>query len=207
MPLVPTLKAAAVDRGLIAADQPVDAATAFALVRDMPYRRASSREPAVTIAEWRGTCSGKHILLHALLEELGLAATMILAPHEFTEENSPWLPPALRERVRRAPIHDVHNFLRVRPDIDADWMTVDATWPLGALDLGLPANAEFIAGIDMQLAADPIEIHHVPPDADPMTLKQRILADLPSDELARRETFLADLIDWLGRALPDTGSV
>jgi hypothetical protein len=202
MPLVPLLRSAAVDRGLLASEARIDAATAFTLVRDMPYRRASSRDPEVTIAEWRGTCSGKHILLHALFEELGLASTMILAPHEFSEEYSPWLPPALLEDVRRAPVPDVHTFLRVQPDFEADWMTVDATWPLAARALGLPVNEAFIAGEDMEVAADPIEIHHVPPDVDPIEMKQRILADWPAERRERREAFLAALMDWLAEVLP-----
>jgi hypothetical protein len=202
MPLVPTLKAAAVERGLFAADATLDAAAAFALVRDMPYRRASSPAAEASIAEWRGTCSGKHILLQALFEELGLATTMILAPHEFTEEGAPWLPPVLLDEVRRAPVADVHNILRVQPAFEADWMTVDATWPLGAGALGLPVNEAFVAGSDMAIAADPIEVHHVPPDVDPTEMKRRILDDLSVEQLERREAFLLALMDWLEESLP-----
>lgn len=205
MALVRTLRAAAVERGLMAEGGPVDAAVAFALVRDMPYRRASSRAPAVTIAEWRGTCSGKHLLLQALFEELGMPATMILAPHEFSAESAPWLPPALLAEVRRAPVVDVHNFLRVQPagqlGSEADWMTVDATWPLAARRLGLPMNEAFVAGEDMGLAADPIEIHHVPPGVDAMEMKGRILGDFGEEALERREAFLGRLMAWLEQEL------
>lgn len=206
MPIVPTLKAAARARNLLPEGAPLDAPAAFALVRDMPYRRASSRSPEVTIEEWRGTCSGKHILLQALFEEMGMQTTMILAPHEFTETNSPWLPPALLTMVREAPVRDVHNFLRVQPAAQlgpqAEWITVDATWPLPSRKLGLPVNEVLDLKHDMGIAADPDEIFHLPPDADPNELKTRILSDLSADELARRETFLAGLIDWLAEALP-----
>ena len=131
-----------------------------------------------------------------------MATSMILAPHEFTEASAPWLPAELLEEVRREPVADVHHFLRVQPAIGADWMTVDATWPLEARALGLPANEAFVAGHDMAIAADPIEVHHVPPDADPMELKQRILEDLSPEQRARRERFLERLIEWLGAALP-----
>lgn len=197
MPIVPRLKTAAVERGRLAADQPIDAAAAFALVRDMPYRRASSRAPEVTIAEWQGTCSGKHILLQALFEELGLGATMILASHEFTADNSPWLPPALLDEVRRAPVPDVHNFLRVQPEADSDWITVDATWPLAVESSGLPVNRGFDVHRDMAIAADLIEIHHVPPDLDPVEMKERVLSDWSVADRERREEFLERLMDWL----------
>ena len=54
----------------------------------------------------------------------------------------------------------------------------------------------------MGIAADPDEIYHVPPDADPNDLKAQILEDFSPAELERREHFLAQLIDWLAEALP-----
>ena len=42
-------------RGLLAPAETITAASAFALVRDMPYQRAGSRRPESIIAEWRGT--------------------------------------------------------------------------------------------------------------------------------------------------------
>ena len=207
MTLLRDLKTAAVQRALFPEGAALDAPAAFALVRDMPYRRASSREPEVTIEEWRGTCSGKHILLQALFEELGMQTTMILAPHEFTEANSPWLPPSLLAMVRETPVRDVHNFLRVRPvgqlGPQAEWVTVDATWPLPTRELGMPANETFDLAHDMGLAADPDELFHVSQDLDPIELKARILDDFSAEELVRREQFLAGLMDWLGTALAD----
>jgi hypothetical protein len=206
MTLLANLRSATIARNLLAEGTPLDAPRAFALVRDMPYRRASSRAPAVTIEEWRGTCSGKHILLQALFDELRMQTTMILAPHQFTEANTPWLPPALLELVREAPVRNVHNFLRVQPvgqlGPQAEWVTVDATWPLAARALGMPANEALALDHDMGIAADPDEIYHVPPDADPTDLKARILEDFSPAELARREQFLALLIDWLAASLP-----
>jgi hypothetical protein len=55
--LIETLKLEAVERGLLKPEEPIDVEKAFLLVRDMPYTRASSREPEITIREWRGTCS------------------------------------------------------------------------------------------------------------------------------------------------------
>ncbi len=119
MPLLATFRDEARRRGLLGADETIDAARAFALVRDMPYRRASSRDPQVTTTEWTGTCSGKHYLLQALLEELGLATMLIVCTHEFTIENSPWLPPELlalrdidrHDSVREAGLLEEHHHL------------------------------------------------------------------------------------------------
>ena len=58
MMLTDILKSKAVAKGLIEPDCEIDLEKAFLLVRDMPYARASSREPETIIEEWCGTCSG-----------------------------------------------------------------------------------------------------------------------------------------------------
>lgn len=202
MTLLPLLREEATRRDLLDEGERIDAATVFRLVRDMPYRRASDRRPETVLREWTGTCSGKHYLLRDLFEELGLAASVILATHEFTPENAPWLPAHLATEVRLAPLPDVHAFLRVEHDpVLHEWMTVDATWPATARRLGLPANPSFTPGRDQQIACDPIEVFHVPEDADPQELKERILADHVGSQAARREAFIAALSDWLAREL------
>src|SRR5690606_11564048 len=116
---------------------------------------------------------GKHYLLRDLLEELGLSATVMLAAHEFTSENAPWLPPNLATEVRLAPLPDVHAFLRVEYNpVLHEWMTVDATWPAAARSLGLPSNPAFEPGRDQRIACDPIEVYHVPEGTDPQELKE-----------------------------------
>jgi hypothetical protein len=204
MPILATFRDEARRRDLLGADEPVDAARAFTLVRDMPYRRASSRDPLVTAAEWTGTCSGKHYLLQALLEELGLATMLIVCTHEFTAENSPWLPPELLAQLDDGPMPDVHQFLRVQSNPnapDGGWVTVDATWPLAAGALGLPVNEEWEPARGMQVAADPIELFHTPPDIDPQTYKEQIIEREIGDQAARRDRFIEALSDWLARSL------
>jgi hypothetical protein len=155
----------------------------------------------VTIEEWRGTCSAKHYLLAALFEELGIPSTLIVAPHEFTAASSPWLPPHLLAMLDEGPIPDVHNFLRVQPAPDGDWMTVDATWPIAARELGMPANEAYAPGVEMRVACDPDEVYHVPPDVNPHDYKQRVLAEHCAGHEERRERFIAGLGDWLASTL------
>ncbi len=207
MPLLPTLRAEAERRGLIEPGEDLNAARLFDLVRDMPYRRASSRQPEITIREWRGTCSGKHYLLKVLLEEFGLHVILIAATHEYTAENIPWAPPELRAFLDDAPVPDVHNFLRVEIDpFDEanDWMTVDATWPLAARALGLPANERWVEGRDMRVAADPIELFHVPEETpfeeQAQQFKQRIIEREFGAQVERRDRFIEAMGRWLAEA-------
>ena len=171
-------------------DQPLGAAEVFYLVRDMPYGRASSRDPLTTIREWRGTCSGKHYLLRALFAELGLRADLMACTTRITAENAPYLPLALRGLLAAGPIIDIHNYLVLYTRYGP--MRVDATWPLPMKPLGLPVNEEFVWGRDMALACDPIVHQPVPDGGDPQVFKDSLLrqsADAP--ELARREAFIA----------------
>ncbi len=207
MLLLSTLRAEAESRGLIEPGEHLDAARLFQLVRDMPYRRASSRQPEITIREWRGTCSGKHYLLKALLEEFGLNVILIAATHEYTAENIPWAPPELRAFLDEAPVPDVHNFLRVEIDPSherQDWMTVDATWPLAARTLGLPVNERWVDGRDMHVAADPIELFHVPEETpfeeQAQQFKQRIIEREFGDQAERRDRFIEAMGRWLAEA-------
>ena len=71
------LMSKAVDKGLLKSEEKIDPECAFLLVRDMPYTRASSRDPETIIREWRGTCSGKHYLLKQLFAELGYSSRLI----------------------------------------------------------------------------------------------------------------------------------
>ncbi|MFN8638703.1 MAG: hypothetical protein U0360_04420 [Dehalococcoidia bacterium] len=204
MPILPDLRAAAARRGIIEASQRIDDALAFRLVRDMPYERSSAPSPPALIEEWRGTCSGKHLLLAAILRELGRDSMVMHALHEFTPRNSPWLPPHLLAEVSREPVPDVHNFLVVEDD--AGWFAVDATWPLAARAIGLPANEAWEPGRNMTIAADIDELYDTPDDEAPLDFKARALEDhvgAPGTPARlRRDRFIDDLGIWLANALP-----
>ena len=198
MGLLADFRAAAVARARLPDDAQLTVPAIFAVVRDLPYERASDCRPATTIAEWRATCTGKHVLLHALYTEFGLHAVLIHAAHAFTLEHAPWVPPALAAILDAGPVPDVHTFLRL--ERQSQWTTVDGTWPLAARRLGLPVNERFVDGRDMHVACDPDELFHVPDPSDVDAvdaLKERILADHAGAQRPRQEAFIAGLSDWL----------
>ncbi len=145
MSLVQLLLAQAQSRGLLAKNLDDQSGATpevvFSLVRDMPYQRASSRNPEDVIGEWRGTCSGKHYLLRDLFEELGFETRILMCPHFFTPQNTAYFPVSLRRQTLAGSIPDIHTFLRV--EIADGWIDVDATWPLSASNLGFPVNQDY----------------------------------------------------------------
>ena len=175
MQLLSLLKTEAMRRELIDPDTEIDAARAFTLVRDMPYRRASDRNPETTIKEWRGTCSGKHYLLERLFNELGLVS-QIMACTTATPVDPDQIPEALQPLYKAANRHfvDVHNYLLVTLP-ESRQMIVDATWPLSARKHGITVNQEFILGQDQQIAAEALETWRIPEGRDPQDFKNEIL--------------------------------
>jgi hypothetical protein len=200
--LLSDLKVSAVARRRFPDDERLTPASLFALVRDMPYERASDAEPETAIDEWRGTSWGKHYLLHALYREFGLHSILLHATHEISVQDWPWLPPELQRELQDDPIPSVHTFIRL--EVGTEWMTVDATWPVAAGQLGLLVNERFETGKDMKIACDIDELFHVPEQADPHEFRAAILERVIGDQVERRERFIEALSEWLSRELYQT---
>lgn len=190
------LRQEALRRGLLAPGAELDSSTAFILVRDMPYRRASDREPETIIRQWQGTCSGKHYLLKALFAELGIES-QVMACTTITpipEDNIPDDLRALYEKANRRFV-DVHNYLLVFGPGPTRTM-VDATFPLSARQSGLVSNESFIPGQDHQLVAQPLQSWPVPSGRDPQAFKDELLhAYFTPAELELREIIIQAMGD------------
>lgn len=192
-------------RGFLADNDPLTPERAFAMVRDMPYRRASSRKPEAIIDEWCGTCSGKHYLLADIFREMGLESKVVMCHHRFTVENTGHFPAELRRLVAEGPVPDVHTYLRV--NTDQGWTVVDATWPSSAGLLGMTVNQDFRPGIDMILACDPIDTLPVPDGQDPQEFKEQLIKKFCGASSQVRDDFIEVMGHWLsestqGKQLP-----
>ena len=191
--LLEILKSNAVERGLLGPNEKIDLEKAFLLVRDMPYIRASSRDPEPIIQEWRGTCSGKHYLLKGLFAELGYLSRLI-ACTTVMHIDPAQVPGKLRELLEQSDgrFVDVHNYLILElPDQD---MIVDATWPLSTKETGTVVNEHFVLGENHQIACQPIKTWVVPEDGDAQEFKNRILNEtFTPEELAHRDEFIKTL--------------
>jgi hypothetical protein len=191
--LLDILKSKAIEKGLLKPEEEIDAEKAFTLVRDMPYTRASSRDSETIIAEWRGTCSGKHYLLKKLFAELGYASRLI-ACTTVTHID----PKAVRGKLRKlleqsnGRFVDVHNYLIL--ELPEGEMIVDATWPLATKGMGTVVNENFVLGENQQIACEPLKTWIVPEEGDSQEFKNKILKEsFTPEELAHREEFIQTL--------------
>jgi len=206
--LLSVLRNEARKRGLVQGEPgltaELSAGEIFSLIRDMPYLRASSRQPKVILEEWRGTCSGKHYLLKELFQARGLEARIVMCTHQFTEKNSRHFPAALRAHLADGPVPDVHTYIRLHDRLDNrlnnndGWTQVDATWPSSAADLGMRVNRQYQPGLDMELACDPIDHFEVPENVDPQTYKEELLQSFCGPKMGQRELLIEGLGQWLG---------
>ena len=191
--LLETLKSKAVERGLLKPEQDIDLEKAFLLVRDMPYTRASSRDPETIIQEWRGTCSGKHYLLKSLFAELGYSSRLI-ACATVTHIDPKTVRGKLRKLLEQSNgrFVDVHNYLVL--ELPGREMIVDATWPLATRRMGTVVNERFVPGVDQQIACEPLRTWVVPEERDAQEFKTEILkASFTPEEIAHREEFIKTL--------------
>ena len=188
--LLEIMKSIAIEKELLSRDDDIDAERAFLLVRDMPYARASSRDPDTIIGEWRGTCSGKHYLLKELFTELGYSSRLIACTTvSQVDPNKYW--GKLRKLLRQSNgrFVDVHNYLILElPDGE---MIVDATWPISTKGMGTVINERFVLGENQIIAAEPVKSWDVPDDRDAQEFKEEILIDsFSTEELQHREEFI-----------------
>ncbi len=200
MQITRLLEAEARRRGLWPPEASPDAdfgmAEAFAMVREMPYARASDLRPETIVREWRGTCSGKHCLLKAIFAEHGYRSRLVACPHYIPPEVGKALPPDLAALFDDGPVPDVHNYLIL--ETDQGLMKVDATWPLVTRAFGLPANERFVPGEDQAIACRPLAEIPVPEDVDPQAFKEQLLKErFTPGELRRRHR----LIEGVGRLM------
>ena len=191
--LLDVLKSKAVEKGFLKPGAEIDLEKAFTLVRDMPYTRASSRDPETIIGEWRGTCSGKHYLLKKLFAELGYSSRLIACTTVTLID-----PKEVRGKLRtlleqsNGRFVDVHNYLIL--ETSEGEMIVDATWPLATKGMGTVVNERFVLGQNQQIACEPLKTWVVPEEGDSQEFKNKILKEsFTPEELAHREEFIQTL--------------
>jgi hypothetical protein len=169
-------------------------------LRDMPYRRPrDSASTESVLGEWRGTCSGKHAVVHELLRTVGLRPRLFLRAYPLDAADG--LPPHLVEPFRGRGIWDVHTF--VRCDLGRGVVAVDVTWPAALEDAGFAVTTRWDGRTDFVIAAPAGEDIEVPAGPDGARCKRERLSVVNSPEAAKaREAFIERLAGFSAHAVP-----
>lgn len=120
----------------------------------IPYGRPPARTPEAVVAAWRGTCSGKHLLLRAVAPEVvpGLAVDLVHRVYTVDPATADrvW-GPEVAAHVPAGGLVDVHTYAVVTPP----GLPVDATFPLDEWDGVSPVPLACGPGTDVPAGDDP----------------------------------------------------
>jgi hypothetical protein len=181
-----------VERACIDRAQPFGLRELLFCIRDIPYGRpALPRDPASVVADWKGTCSGKHLLTRAIFDTLGLRSRLFCLPYRLDDALDA-LPREVVQRYVGQGLWDVHNYLEL--DTPAGPVKVDVTWSRELVGFGFHTTLDWDGAHDFRIAAPPGEPVPVMHDSDLTALKDELLQRLnPPAARALRERYIEDL--------------
>jgi hypothetical protein len=140
-----------------------------------------------------GTCTGKHLLLQACLENLGIPYKSVVCTFRWGDQNLK-LPPSLRDILAEGEWEHGHNFVQLI-DSSGDYLDVDVTWNSALRPFGfrvLPddwnASDPFVGVTNIIQRWDGVSVHEA---------KSRLMQLLEPQVLERRERFLAQFTRWV----------
>ena len=173
---------------------PLNPQSLFHSVRNLPYLSTGDRSLESILQRRAGSCSGKHVLLGALLNEIGVTSRVELVLGDFATpfRNARNIPPALAAAAKSG-MRDIHNILRA--DIDGTSVILDATWHDAMLPFAMRVNNAWNGQGDTEIAVDVQKM--LGPSTEPAEDKVRIISSWPRAEQQARRRFLETVNDWV----------
>lgn len=172
----------------------------FDHVRDLSVSLAGSDEVQTVLSQGRGSGSGKHFALAALLEAAGYRLRHVLCSHRFNESPIAF-PDEMQDLLRKNEVFDVHHFVQL--ELQGNWVDVDATWNVALRPYGFPVNDDWDGLHAMALGAAPDEIR-IADAAAVSTLADEWLAGLTPRQRQLRQQFRQALDLYISECLADS---
>lgn len=193
-----------VARACNASGQPCGLREMLFCIRDIPYGRpALPRDPLSVLADWRGTCSGKHLLAARVLDIMGVASRLYCQSYRLDDAQDA-LPRAVTQSYVGHGIWDVHNYLEI--ETASGPLKIDVTWSHTLADAGFPTTLDWDGSTDFRIAAPPGEAIQVNDPAALNDLKESLLARLNmAPARAMREQYILALAAFASRHGSATG--
>lgn len=167
-------------------------------IRDIPYGRPTlPRDPLSVLAEWRGTCSGKHLLAARVLGLMGVGSRLYCRTYRL-DDALDTLPRHVTQPYMGHNIWDVHNYLEI--DVASGHHKVDVTWSHLLADAGFSTTLEWDGTSDFCIAAPLGEVMQVSDPAQLNDFKESLLTRLnAAPARALREQFILELAAFASR--------
>jgi hypothetical protein len=171
-----------------------DPAVLFHAVRKMPYLSSGDRSLAGILRRKAGSCSAKHILLAALLQDYGVEAEVLLVKGDFAAplREATGVPGYVSEAAVGG-IPDIHNIVRAR--IGGCAIHLDATWHDAMRRHNFRVNDHWNGAGDTRIALDVEEWLGTAEDI--AARKAEIISQWPAEQQAKRRRFLEAINQWV----------
>ena len=157
----------------------------------IPWGEARTTEEV--LARNVGTCTGKHLLLQACFDKLGIEYRPVVCTFRWGEQKIN-LPSALQEILHEGEWVHGHNFVQIRGK-GGKWIDLDITWDPLLKTYGFLTLPE-----DWDGCTPFIGLRRVVNRWDGVSLtdkKSEITGSLTPELLERRERFLREFIQWI----------
>lgn len=159
-------------------------------VANVPWGEARSFEDV--LEKNMGTCTGKHVLLGACFDHLGIEYRPVVCTFQWAKQGIVF-PDHLQNILEKYSWNHGHNFVQIKHE--NDWIDVDITWDTLLMDYNFPV---FPAEWDGQTPF--IGLQSMEERWDGVSIKDKkadLINALSDEQRAAREEFLEGFIEWI----------
>lgn len=161
------------------------------LVAKIPYGQGRSVSEVLETNKV-GTCTGKHLVLGACFDELGIEYKNVVCTFRWGDQSIKY-PENLRKILEEGEWEHGHNFLQVKTD--EEFFDIDVTWNPELKPYGFLALPEDWDGKSSFLGIEKIIRRWDGVDVD--KTKKQLVDSLEEKVIERRQRFLRQFFKWI----------
>lgn len=161
------------------------------LVREIPYKRIGSLDPADMIKTGKGSCTPKHVFLASYLRKLGIPIKFLIISFYYKKLPLKY-PEDKLDVVENMPI-SYHVALKAK--LNGKWRIIDVTWDIPLKKLGFVVNDEWEANEDMKIGV--VSEERIEKDVGPRNFEKGKLMEYTEKEKKVRKEFYSLLDEMI----------
>ncbi len=162
------------------------------LVAEIPWGEGRTIEETLETKKV-GTCIGKHLVLQACFDELGIEYRPVVCTFRWGEQAIIY-PENLRSILKEGEWEHAHNFVQIKKE-NGEYTDIDITWNSKLASCGFKTFPKNWDGKSAFVGID--NILHRWDGADAESKKKELLNSLDLKSRERRERFLKEFIKWV----------
>ena len=161
------------------------------VVAKIPWGEARTVSEVLSLN--KGTCTGKHLLLQACFDDLGIEYRPVVCTFRWEKQGID-LPEHLRAILKKQTWEHGHNFMQIK-NPEGAWIDVDVTWDPPLQRNGFRTLPKDWNGTTSFVGFDVVEKRF--DGADIGTMKEKLMSALTPEQRTARGAFLEEFIHWV----------